>query len=276
VNFHLIVITMNTSNNPAMSVIFLQRTLALDDPHLQVDGLPGRETRSALRRFQQQRGLPVTGTVCGETDRLLAQAARSAGLLTDPDIAEVSEALGVPPTRLLALVDVESAGCGFLPDGRAKLLFERHVMYRRLVAAALPAERWRSEFPEIVNTAPGGYLGGAREYERFDAATELDRACAIEASSWGLFQIMGLHWSELAYASAVDFAASMISDERGQLDAFVRFIERDAMLQRALQQRRWDDFARRYNGPAYRTHGYATRLAAADAHFAALLEGGAA
>ena len=149
-------------------------------------------------------------------------------------------------------------------------------MYRRLVAAALPAQRWRSEFPEIVNTTPGGYLGGVQEYERFDAASGLDHDCAIEACSWGLFQIMGLHWLYLDYASAADFAASMTIDERSQLDAFVRFVERDAAMLRALQQGRWDDFARRYNGPAYHTHAYDTRLASAVAHFDAVTCGGSA
>lgn len=267
---------MNSSMTRGTSFVFLQRALAQENPRLEVDGLPGPDTQSALRRFQQRRGLPDTGVVCEQTRALLTQTARDAGLLFEADVAEASDALGVAPARLLALVEVESAGFGFLPDGRAKILFERHVMYRRLVAAALPAQRWRSEFPEIVNTTPGGYLGGVQEYERFDAASGLDRDCAIEACSWGLFQIMGLHWLYLDYASAADFAASMTIDERSQLDAFVRFVERDAAMLRALQQGRWDDFARRYNGPAYHTHAYDTRLASAVAHFDAVACGGSA
>ncbi|NPT34797.1 N-acetylmuramidase domain-containing protein [Paraburkholderia xenovorans] len=267
---------MNSSMNGGTSVVFLQRTLAQENPRLKVDGLSGPDTQSALRRFQQRRGLPDTGMVCEQTRALLTQAARHAGLLSEADVAEVSDALGVASARLLALIEVESAGFGFLPDARAKILFERHVMYRRLVAAALPAQRWRSEFPEIVNTTPGGYLGGEQEYERFDIASALDSDCAIEACSWGLFQIMGLHWLYLDYASASDFAASMTIDERSQLDAFVRFIERDAAMLHALQQGRWDDFARRYNGPAYHTHAYDTRLASAVAHFDAVTCGGAA
>jgi len=267
---------MNSSINHGTSVVFLQRALAQENPRLKVDGLSGPETQSALRRFQQLRGVPDTGTVCEQTRALVAQTAQRAGLLSEPDVAEASDALGVAPARLLALIEVESAGFGFLPDARAKILFERHVMYRRLVAAALPAQRWRSEFPDLVNTTPGGYLGGAKEYERFDAASALDCVCAIEACSWGLFQIMGLHWLYLDYASASDFAASMTIDERSQLDAFVRFIERDAAMLHALQQGRWDDFARRYNGPAYHTHAYDTRLASAVAHFDAVAGGGAA
>ncbi|MFM0671718.1 N-acetylmuramidase domain-containing protein [Paraburkholderia sediminicola] len=58
-----------------------------------------------------------------------------------------------------------------------------------------------------------------------------DRSLQLRA-----IQIMGLHWLYLDYPSASDFAASMNIDERSQLDAFVRFIERDAAMLRAFRR----------------------------------------
>jgi hypothetical protein len=63
----------------------------------------------------------------------------------------------------------------------------------------------------------------------------------------------------------------MAASERNQLEAFVRFVESDAGLLAALQRGDWEAFARRYNGPAFRTHGYDARLASAVAHFESIL-----
>lgn len=187
--------------------------------------------------------------------------------LTSDDYARAAAALGVPVAAVKAVTDVESNGKGFLPDGRPLILFERHIMRRQLVAAghAMDATHYELTEPSIVNSKPGGYVGGAREWDRLARAIEINRPCALESASWGLFQIMGFHWKLLGFASVQAFVNAMYASEGAQLDAFVAFVKANSNLLRALKAKDWPGFARGYNGPAYAKNNYDTKLAAAYA-----------
>jgi len=174
--------------------------------------------------------------------------------------------LGVPVAAIRAVATVESRGSGFLPDGtRPVILFERHVMRKRLIENT--GNRSPSIIlyasPNIVNMTPGGYQGGAAEWDRLAEAIKLDRASALESASWGMFQIMGYHWKLLGYESAQAFVNAMYAGESGQLDAFVRFIKANANLLRAMANQDWAKFAAGYNGPNYKANAYDTKLAGA-------------
>ena len=97
------------------------------------------------------------------------------------------------------------------------------------------------------------------------AAALIDRDCALQSASWGLFQIMGFHWKALGYAHLQDFINAMYRSEAGQLDAFVRFIKINPAIHKALKAHDWASFAKGYNGPAYKINQYDTKLAAAYA-----------
>ncbi|MEG6992119.1 N-acetylmuramidase domain-containing protein, partial [Pseudomonas aeruginosa] len=57
---------------------------------------------------------------------------------------------------------------------------------------------------------------------------------------------------------------------------FVRFIEADPALLKALKGRKWAEFARRYNGPAYARNLYDVKLERAYArHSEAMRENAA-
>src|SRR5690606_1085856 len=99
----------------------------------------------------------------------------------------------------------ESAGEGFLSNGKPAILFERHVFHRRLGAAGFDVEQLARRYPQLIDQRPGGYAGGAAEHQRLAQARRIDDSCAIESASWGLFQVMGYHWSALDYASAQQF-----------------------------------------------------------------------
>ncbi|QMV32462.1 hypothetical protein 2A_00019 [Ralstonia phage Darius] len=187
--------------------------------------------------------------------------------LTADDYARAATALGVPVAAVKAVTEVESNGKGFLPDGRPLILFERHIMRRQLVAAghAMDAARYNLTDPNIVNSKPGGYVGGAGEWDRLARAIEINRPAALESASWGLFQIMGFHWKLLGFASVQAFVNAMYTSEGAQLDAFVAFVKASPNLLRALRAKNWPDFARGYNGPGYATNKYDTKLAEAYA-----------
>lgn len=185
--------------------------------------------------------------------------------LTLEDFKAAADSLGVDVPAIQAVTDVESRGKGFLPDDRPVILFERHVMYRLLTSEAGLGEavHFATTQPDTVNRTPGGYKGGAAEWDRMAAAVKIDRNCALQSASWGLFQIMGFHWQRLRYPNVQSFVNAMYAGEAQQLDAFCRLIRSDVGMQRALLMHDWTRFAHIFNGPA--TKGYDTKLAQAFA-----------
>ena len=103
----------------------------------------------------------------------------------------------------------------------------------------------------------------AHAWAQVKAACALDEGAALQATSWGAFQIMGFHFKALGYASVQEMVGAM-ETAGGQLDAFVRFVEADAVLVDALRRQDWHAFAGRYNGPGQVDH-YAGRIAQAYA-----------
>lgn len=240
-------------------VASLQRAL-----NLKPDGVFGPLTEAGVRDFQRKAGLAVDGVAGPQT---LAKLIGQSRALSAGDITEAADKLGIDEASMRAVLAVESAGAGFLADGRPKILFERHIMRRQLEAIGRDADLLAKYLPEIINAARGGYLGGAAEHDRLHLARQIDPDSAICSASWGLFQIMGFHWATLGYESASVFAGAMARDEAAQLDAFVRFMHANPSTHKALRDRRWADFARLYNGPAYAANKYDLRLAEAYTRF---------
>lgn len=186
--------------------------------------------------------------------------------LSEADLQAAASQLDLPLATLKAVQQVESRGSGFLKDGRPCILLERHVAWQRIKLTGLDVDAIARDYPAICQPRRGGYAGNSAEWVRFASLASVSSpGIAIESCSWGLFQIMGYHWSGLGYASAEDWHASMQESEAAQLQAFVRFLQQDPALCKALKARKWADFAKRYNGPAYADNRYDTRLATACA-----------
>lgn len=248
------------------SVSALQQALHTAGADIIIDGHYGPATEAAVRTYQRQQGLVADG-IAGSKTRARLNGHKDDRLLSQIDLVDAADRLGVELAAVMAVNEVESRGTGFHlggpRNGQPIILFERHVMRRQLHHHGINPAPYQRTHADIVNARPGGYIGGHREHNRRERAGQIHTAAAIESASWGLFQIMGFHWPRLGYASAENYAADITISEANQLDAFARFIEADKGLHTALKRQDWPEFARRYNGPAYAKNGYDTKLAAA-------------
>lgn len=247
----------------------LQRQLNNHGAKLSADGDYGDATESAVRAYQLKAGL-VSDGIAGPKTRAALLGLDVQKLLKHADLVKASQRLGVPVAAVYALNEVESQGCGFFENGKPAILFERHVMYARLQVARTSADDQEQllrrandlakQAPNLVNAKSGGYIGGAAEHQRLAQARQMDEQAALESASWGGFQVMGYHWKRLGYPSVQDFVAAMTRSEADQLEAFVRFIEADVSLHKALKALKWAAVAKLYNGAAYQRNLYDVKL----------------
>lgn len=172
--------------------------------------------------------------------------------------------LGVEEAAVKAVASVESNGSGLIKDDQGnlipKILFERHIMFRRLRDfTPIKSADMAAKYPDIVNPKAGGYKGGLGEHERLQRAVLIDRNTALESASWGSYQILGMHWKSLGFNSVQEFVNKAYS-EQGQLELFVRFIKANPAIHKALKNKDWEEFSKRYNGPNYKINNYHVKM----------------
>ena len=172
----------------------------------------------------------------------------------------VLEALQIHAAELWTVMAVETRSCGFLADRRPVILFERHIFHRQTGGA------FDATHPAISAPAAGGYLGGAREYDRLAEAVALDRAAALASASWGLGQIMGFNAAAAGFPSAEAMVAAMMAGEDAQIAGMATFL-RSNKLDVPLAAHDWAGFAKGYNGSDFARNQYDVRLAAAFRRF---------
>jgi len=186
----------------------------------------------------------------------------ASGLPLQPiNLAQAGDILRCSPETLWAVLQVETAAAGFLSDRRPVLLFERHYFSRLTGGRHDPLD------PDISAPVPGSYgPPGAHQYDRLQAAIQLDRTAALESASWGIGQVMGTGFRQMGYRDVEGMVADLVASEGGQLICMARYID-SIGLGTALRTRNWAQFARGYNGPACAAHHYEPRLASAHQGF---------
>lgn len=186
--------------------------------------------------------------------------------LTPADIEEAARDYGegLEPALLWAVADVESSGSGFLSDGlRPKILFEGHILWRRLKYYGINPAPIQVQAPDICfpKWTRAHYKGGAREYDRLAVATSFHPQAALESASWGMFQIMGFNYAGAGFYFVEEFVRAMYQSERQHLRAVVRWMKSNGLLKR-LAAKDWQVFTAGYNGPG-QVSVYSARLRAA-------------
>lgn len=179
--------------------------------------------------------------------------------LTSQDYLWSSQKLRCEVSNIMAVAKKEAPGAGFIGD-RPKILCERHHFHRKTKGI------YDKSHPNISSSTPGGYFGGAREWERFYEMARLDFDAAIYATSFGKFQVMGFNYKLAGYASLKEFYDAMFISEGEHLKAFVNFVIARG-LDDELRDESYTAFAEGYNGPTYYKNNYDVDIARYDKEY---------
>jgi hypothetical protein len=190
------------------------------------------------------------------------------------EIQDVAARYSAPAHRLMAVVEVESAGVVFwnvngksVPAARP----EGHYFYARLKGS----QRDEAVRQGLAHPRMGGVpVPRQREavYSMIDRMIAINEQAAIESCSWGLGQVMGANWRELGYSSARALYDENQSGLSGQVECMMKFIVKNGLLDE-LQRGDFKAFAARYNGPSYAVNAYDTKMATAAAKYERVLQG---
>ena len=144
---------------------------------------------------------------------------------------------------------VEAAGTGFLPASRRG----RRSCSKGTRSIASPAGGTKQapnlSHPKWDRSKYSGSLAG--EWQRLEAACNLDRPAALQAASWGLFQIMGFNYAYCGCADVEAFVATQHAGADEQLACFARFISRPPYLP-ALRAKHWAEIRQGLQRPGAR------------------------
>lgn len=172
--------------------------------------------------------------------------------LSGSGLTSVASSLGVFAPEVWTVLGVETSGCGFLPDRRPQILYERHI-FHQLTGGQF-------DDGDISDPTPGGYgPEGAHQYDRLTAAMLLDRTAALKSTSWGIGQVMGMNFAMAGFPDVDTMVAAMSQSEDQQLAAVGAFLIANN-LQLSLRAHDWTMFARGYNGPNFAINHYDSRL----------------
>lgn len=233
--------------------------------NLVCDGHLGRVTQAAILQYQEQQGIDeedADGACYGEKTQSSIGPFIEKRYLQESDYEKAAKELGVDIASVKTITQVEAKEFGFLPNGFPVVLFERHKFYQMLAKyrGVTMANTMAKMRPDICNIKSGGYLGGAEEIKRLDAARTIDEKCAHLSASFGLFQIMGFNFDDCGFGDVHEFVQAMKQSEDAQMMAFVNFIKADEKLHRAIKDKDWVEVASRYNGAGYAKNEYDKKL----------------
>lgn len=176
--------------------------------------------------------------------------------LQDEDYRFAATLLGCEYAALRAVAEVESPKGPFNQDGSPTTLFEGHKFH------AYTRGKYDLTHPHLsYPTWTRKHYGRTWQAEqaRLREAEALNRRAAWLSTSWGQFQIMGFNHAACGFMTVEQFVRAMHESAKAQLAAFVEYI-RTRGLADELRDRRWADFARLYNGPAYAVNRYDVKM----------------
>ncbi|NOV30835.1 N-acetylmuramidase family protein [Methylomonas sp. ZR1] len=176
--------------------------------------------------------------------------------LTDADFQAALAALGngITLAMVKAFAEVESGGkSGFGPAGLPVIAFEGH-WFRKLTNKKYDQTHPMLSYKYVKKAGPEWQANNKDQetaWKTLNDAIALDSDAALQACSWGMFQVMGFNFKDCGFSKVEDFVASMKAGERGQLDAFVGWCKAKPARLQALKDKKFATIATLYNGEDY-------------------------
>lgn len=94
---------------------------------------------------------------------------------------------------------------------------------------------------------------GLPQYKRLVKAYQLDKLVALQACSWGKFQIMGFNYKSSGYSNVFEFVKAMSSGDPAHIKAFLKFAKSNKTLLDGLQNKDYIKIAEGHNGASWKT-----------------------
>lgn len=252
-------------NSAGPDVKLLQEFLNEWGYPVNIDGIFGQKTHEAVCLFQKSQRLNPDGCV-GQKTWLALQNSEALALkelcLKETDFQKAAEILNVEVAAIKAVQEVETGGKGgFLKKEFPAILFEGHIFWNELKKRNIQPETLVSGNEDILypKWTKSYYKGGMAEYERLERAIDIHEEAAYCSASWGMFQIMGFNHSLCGCETVSRFVSEMKKTEGAQLILFVTFLRKNGW-DKYLRQHEWAEFARHYNGPAYKDNKYDEKI----------------
>jgi len=182
-------------------------------------------------------------------------------MLTDDDFKEAAKRLGCDVETIKAVTKVETNGEGFDDKGNLKMLFEPYIFYKRLKKEGYEVDELKEKYPSLLSDHwnPKMYGKFSDQINKLKGAANINTEIAYQSASYGLFQIMGFNAEDIGYEDVFEMYYSFLTSLREQLLGFCNFVKYNN-LEKYLQNKDWENFAKRYNGPSYKENKYDTKL----------------
>lgn len=255
--------------NKGEFVSLLQEMLSHVLYPISIDGRFGPETEKSVLEFQRLHQLKQDGMAGTKTWALLSdlfskknglKTLQPAAFLKESDFEAFATRFDLEPAVVKAVHEVESNGRGF-SKGKIKLLFEGHIFWKQLLRRGIAPATLVDGNENILYKnyfSPNKYYR-ENQHQRLQKALKINAEAAYGSASYGLFQIMGFHAESLGFDNNQAFYEFLSSGEAAQLEVFGRFLLKNKLLD-LLRKKQWASFARKYNGPAYKTNKYDLKL----------------
>ena len=127
-------------------------------------------------------------------------------------IKSTTSSFNIDPYFTYAVGTVESNNTPFT-EGKPTVRFEKHVFKREL------KKRDASKLP-LADALSGTRIATVHK------AMTIDEECALLATSWGIYQIMGFNYTLAGFNTLQDFINAMYRSEKDQLMAFANYIRK--------------------------------------------------
>lgn len=147
----------------------------------------------------------------------------------------------IDTAALLAFISVETGGQGF-DSKTGKILIQFEPVWFKKQAPYAPSGLWSVNKVDVQ----------AKEWLAFNDAFSKNADAAMQATSIGLGQIMGLHYKRLGYKTVGAMWDDAKKGIKQQIKQLVKFIQTDEKLQSAIEHHNWTDVAEIYNGKGFR------------------------